>query len=176
MNTGDSLQSILDDTLGTLARVRGETPAGPWCEEYGVVTSVGQGIARVRGLPNVKSEELVRFANGLLGMTLNLDPGDIGVILLDDDSTLESGSEVRRTNRVLDTLVGEPLLGRVVDPLGRIVDSLPLGAEGVIDAQLPRPIGAPIYARVGDAPIVLIAAMALFVVIRRRLHTNLVKI
>ena len=130
-----SLQSVLDDTLEALSFVRGETAAGPWIEEYGVVTYIGQGIARVHGLPNVKSEELVRFEGGLLGMTLNLDPGDIGVVLLDDASTVESGSEVRRTNRVLDTLVGEKLLGRVIDPLGR-----PLDARGPVDTHLRAPV------------------------------------
>src|ERR1019366_6157848 len=83
---------------------------------------VGPGVARVRGLPNVQSEELVRFEGDVLGMTFNLDPDDIGVILLDEASGVESGSEVRRTNRVLDTPVGEGLLGRVVDPLGRPLD------------------------------------------------------
>jgi F-type H+-transporting ATPase subunit alpha len=126
-----SLHSVLDDTLEALSFAREETKGGTWFEEYGVVTYVGQGIARVRGLPNVKSEELVRFEGGLLGMTLNLDPGDIGVVLLDDSATVESGSEVRRTNRVLDTLVGEKLLGRVVDPLGR-----PLDNRGAIDTHL----------------------------------------
>jgi apolipoprotein N-acyltransferase len=64
----------------------------------------------------------------------------------------------------------------VIDPLGRIVNSLPLGHEGVIDSPLPRPIRAPIYARVGDTPIAIIVAIALFAVIHRRLHANLVKI
>jgi F-type H+-transporting ATPase subunit alpha len=124
MEAPGSLRSVLDDTLEALSRSRGETPFAPWLEEYGVVTYLGQGIARVRGLPNVKSEELVRFDGGSLGMTLNLDPGDIGVVLLDDASSVESGSEVHRTNRVLDTPVGEELLGRVVDPLGRPLDLL----------------------------------------------------
>jgi F-type H+-transporting ATPase subunit alpha len=130
-----SLKSVLDDALEAIGAVRNDTPAGPWFEEYGVVTYIGQGIARVRGLPNVRSEELVRFDGGVLGMTLNLDPGDIGVALLDDASSIESGSEVRRTNRVLDTPVGEKLLGRVVDPLGRPLDSL-----GPIDTHLRAPV------------------------------------
>ena len=128
--------------------VRGETAAGPWFEEYGVVTYIGQGIARVRGLPNVKSEELVRFQGGLLGMTLNLDPGDIGVVLLDDSSTVESGSEVRRTNRVLDTLVGEKLLGRVIDPLGR-----PLDNRGPVDTHLRAPVECPAPSIMARAPV-----------------------
>jgi F-type H+-transporting ATPase subunit alpha len=143
-----SLRSVLDDTLDALSLVRGETPAGPWFEEYGVVTYIGQGIARVHGLPNVKSEELVRFQGGLLGMTLNLDPGDIGVVLLDDASTVESGSEVRRTNRVLDTLVGEKLLGRVVDPLGR-----PLDNRGPVDTHLRAPVECPAPSIMDRAPV-----------------------
>lgn len=133
-----TLHTALDTALGALDAARGESPAGPWFEEYGVVTYIGQGIARVRGLPNVRSEELVRFEGGLLGMTLNLDPGDIGVVLLDDASGVQSGSEVRRTNRVLDTIVGEKLLGRVVDPLGRPLDNL-----GPVDTHLRAPVESP---------------------------------
>jgi len=138
METRATLHSVLDDALEALDEVRRDNnaaPVGPWFEEFGVVTYIGQGIARVRGLPNVKSEELVRFDGGVLGMTLNLDPGDIGVALLDDASDIESGSEVRRTNRVLDTPVGESLLGRVVDPLGR-----PLDALGPIDTHPRAPV------------------------------------
>jgi F-type H+/Na+-transporting ATPase subunit alpha len=117
-----SLRSVFEDTLEVIHRAQGSFTASPSLQEYGVVTYVGPGVARVRGLPNVQSEELVRFEGDLLGMTFNLDPDDIGVILLDDASGVESGSEVRRTNRVLDTPVGEGLLGRVVDPLGRPLD------------------------------------------------------
>jgi len=120
--TRGSLHSVLDDTFTAFERVRGEPAGGPWFEEYGVVTYFGQGIARVSGLPNVRSEELVRFADGSLGMTLNLDPEDIGVVLLDDAAGVESGSEVHRTNQILDTPVGESLLGRIIDPLGRPLD------------------------------------------------------
>jgi F-type H+-transporting ATPase subunit alpha len=148
LSTRASLRSVLDDTLDALSFVRSETAAGPWFEEYGVVTYIGQGIARVHGLPNVKSEELVRFEGGLLGMTLNLDPGDIGVVLLDDASTVESGSEVRRTNRVLDTLVGEKLLGRVVDPLGR-----PLDKRGPVDTHLRAPVECPAPSIMDRAPV-----------------------
>jgi apolipoprotein N-acyltransferase len=67
-------------------------------------------------------------------------------------------------------------ISAVIDPLGRIVASLPLGREGVLDAPLPRPISAPFYARFGDAPATIIVAIALFVVIRRRLQVDLMKI
>ena len=67
-------------------------------------------------------------------------------------------------------------ISAVVDPLGRIINSLPLGREGVLDSPLPRPISAPIYARVGDAPAVIIVAIALLAVVRRRLLVDLIKI
>jgi F-type H+-transporting ATPase subunit alpha len=120
--TEDSLRSTFDDALETIHRAQSGFSASPSMQEYGIVTYVGAGVARVRGLPNVKSEELVEFDGNRLGMTFNLDPEDVGVILLDEASGIESGSEVRRTNRVLDTPVGEGLLGRVVDPLGRPLD------------------------------------------------------
>lgn len=132
------LQSALDEAVSAIDAARSQIAAGPWVEEYGVVTYIGQGIARVRGLPNVRSEELVQFEGGLLGMTLNLDPGDIGVVLLDDETGVQSGSEVRRTNRVLDTVVGEQLLGRVIDPLGRPMDN-----KGPVDTHLRAPVEAP---------------------------------
>ncbi|HEY6972652.1 MAG TPA: alternate F1F0 ATPase, F1 subunit alpha [Candidatus Angelobacter sp.] len=91
-------------------------------DEFGVVIYIGQGIARVQGLPNVKAEELVRFEGDLLGLAFNLDRDEVGVALLDDCSNIQSGSEVRRTNRVLDVPVGEALLGRIVDPVGRPLD------------------------------------------------------
>jgi len=118
-----SLASVLDETLEAVEQVSREPAAAPEVREYGIVNFVGQGIARVRGLPNVKSEELVRFAGDRLGMTFNLDPDEVGVVLLDDCTAVESGSEVWRTNRVLDVPVGEALLGRVVDPLGRPLDN-----------------------------------------------------
>ncbi len=79
-----SLSTVLDETLEAVEQVSSESPVAPELREYGIVNFVGQGIARVRGLPNVKSEELVRFAGDRLGMTFNLDPDEVGVVLLDD--------------------------------------------------------------------------------------------
>lgn len=118
------LTQTLNDALGAIDKARTGTESRLKVEEYGIVSYIGHGIARVSGLPNIGSEELVTFEGGLLGMALNLDPEDIGVILLDDASGVESGSEVHRTGRVLDTPVGDGLIGRVVDPLGRPLDNL----------------------------------------------------
>ena len=90
--------------------------------EVGTVQSVGEGIAIVNGLYNVKADELIRFPGGIFGMAYNLDPEKVGVILLDKGKYIESGDEVFRSGTVLDVPVGEQLLGRVVDPLGRPLD------------------------------------------------------
>ncbi len=129
------LQSVLDDTLETVERASREGTGRLKLREYGVVSFVGQGIARVHGLPGVKSEELVRFSGDLLGMAFNLDPDEVGVVLLDDCTGVESGAEVWRTDRVLDVPVGEALLGRVVDAVGR-----PLDNAGAVKTQLRAPI------------------------------------
>lgn len=144
----DLLKAVLDDTLQLVDRVSAEANLEPSFEEFGVVTYIGAGIARVQGLPGLKSEELVRFEGNLLGMAFNLDPEDIGVILMDSQEGVESGSEVRRTHRVLDTVVGTALLGRVVDPLGR-----PLDNAGPIRAALRAPIEAPAPPIMDRAPV-----------------------
>lgn len=136
----DTLKSTVVDVLDTVARVAEEASLRPHFQEFGVVTFLGPGVARVEGLPNLKSEELVVFENGLLGLAFNLDAEDAGIILLDSAETLESGSEVRRTGRVLDTVVGAALLGRVLDPLGRPLDNgEPLHAvlRAPIEAEAP---------------------------------------
>ncbi len=91
-------------------------------EEIGRTISVGDGVAKVKGLPNVKNEELLDLGKGLHGMAFNLDSESIGVILLGDDDELSAGSEVHRTGRVISIPVGESLLGRMMDPLGNPVD------------------------------------------------------
>jgi len=123
MTESSPLRAVLEDTIEALDRVTTGSSSDPVLREYGIVSFVGNGIARVRGLPNVKSEELVRLSGDLLGMTFNLDAEEVGVVLLDDCTGIESGSEVWRTHRVLDVPVGEALLGRVIDPLGRPLDN-----------------------------------------------------
>jgi F-type H+-transporting ATPase subunit alpha len=83
---------------------------------------VGGGVAEVRGLPHVGSEELVRFAGGLEGIAINLEPELVGVVLLGDSQDLTAGTEVHATGRLTDTVVGEALLGRVFDATGRPLD------------------------------------------------------
>jgi len=91
-------------------------------EEVGIVTEAGDGIARVQGLPSTMTNELLQFENGTLGIALNLDVREIGVVILGEFSGIEEGQTVRRTGEVLSVPVGDGYLGRVVDPLGRPID------------------------------------------------------
>jgi F-type H+-transporting ATPase subunit alpha len=93
-------------------------------EEVGLVTDAGDGIAHVEGLPSTMANELLEFADGTLGIALNLDVREIGVVVLGDFSGIEEGAQVKRTGRVLSVPVGDAFLGRVVDPLGAPLDGL----------------------------------------------------
>ncbi|RMF44551.1 MAG: alternate F1F0 ATPase, F1 subunit alpha [Planctomycetota bacterium] len=117
-------------------------------EETGQLIFVGRGVARVRGLPGVAAEELIQFPGGELGMAFNLDPDEVGVILLDRSESLQAGDEVRRTGRVLDVPVGEELLGRVVDGVGRPIDQ-----RGPIHAANRLPVERPAPAIMDRAPV-----------------------
>ena len=114
-------------------------------EEVGTVHSLGHGVARVGGLPSACSEELLQFQGGRFGLVFNLDPEEIGVVLLDEAQDLAAGSEVHRSGRVLDVPVGKSLLGRVVDPLGRPLDNLgPIVEEHRLEVERAAP---PIHQR-----------------------------
>src|SRR3954469_20491195 len=104
-------------------------------EEVGRVTETGDGIARVEGLPRTMTNELLEFEGGVVGLALNLDISEIGVVLLGDAKHIEEGSEVRRTGEILSVPVGDGYLGRVVDALGRPLDGL-----GEIESNERRPL------------------------------------
>ena len=109
-------------------------------EEVGRVVETGDGIARVEGLHSAMTNELLEFEGGLLGVALNLDIREIGVVLLGDGSRIEEGQPVRRTGEVLSVPVGDGYLGRVVDPLGNPIDGLgPVVAEArrALEVQAP---------------------------------------
>lgn len=93
-------------------------------EEIGYVVQAADGIAHVEGLPGVMANELVKFADGTLGLAMNLDTRELGCIVLGDFSGIEEGQEVRRTGDVLSVPVGDGYLGRVVDPMGKPLDGL----------------------------------------------------
>ena len=118
------LDPLLEDAGAAVERaVQGVEPRLR-LREVGVVADVGGGVARVIGLPGLQAEELVEFAGGRLGIAVNLEPHEIGVVLLGDSGGIAAGSEVRSTGRLADTPVGDTLLGRVIDATGRVLDEL----------------------------------------------------
>jgi len=134
----ESLQSIFDRAFAGLSQVReGSTPQlVP--REIGTITTVSTGIATVSGLPSVGFEELVTFPDGGFGIAFNVDEHEIGVVLLGEYSQLHAGDEVEPTGRVMDVAVGDGLLGRVIDPLGR-----PLDGKGAVASTERLPIERP---------------------------------
>jgi len=113
--------------------VQSYTPDAAVATEVGVVAEAGDGIAKVEGLPSAMTNELLEFEGGLLGIALNLDLREIGVVLLGEFQGVEEGQEVRRTGEILSVPVGDGFLGRVVDPLGAPIDGL-----GAIEASARR--------------------------------------
>src|SRR5919112_1732997 len=127
--------------------VSGYTPDTATREEVGTVFTSGDGIARVEGLPSAMANELLEFENGTLGIALNLDVREIGVVVMGDSEGIEEGQVVKRTGDILSVPVGDGYLGRTVDALGRPIDGLgditdiddrrplELQAAGVMDRQ-----------------------------------------
>jgi len=114
--------------------------SGVELEETGRVLSVGDGIARVYGLANVQAEEMVEFSSGLQGMALNLEPGNVGIVIFGNDRLIKEGDVVKRTGAIVDVPVGKELLGRVVDALGAPIDGKgPLNASSRTRVQTKAP-------------------------------------
>ena len=144
----ESLQNVFDDAFDAISRTREAFSLQLTPGEVGAITSVATGIAKVSGLPNVGFEELVQFPGDLLGIAFNVDENDIGVVLLGEFWHLNAGDEVERTGRVMDVAVGDGLLGRVIDPLGR-----PLDGRGAVATSTRRPIERPAPQIMDRAPV-----------------------
>src|SRR5580700_1989392 len=144
----ESLQSIFDRSFAGITQAREAfTPQlGP--HETGTITNVSTGIATVSGLPGAGYEELLQFPGGVLGIAFNVDEDEIGVVLLGDFWQLHAGDDVERTGRVMDVAVGDGLLGRVIDPLGR-----PLDGGGPLAARERLPIERPAAPIMDRAPV-----------------------
>lgn len=108
--------------------------------EVGTIITVGDGIARVHGLDNVMSGELLEFSTGVLGMAQNLEANNVGIVILGPSDGIKEGDEVKRTGRIMEVPVGEELIGRVVNTLGLPVDGL-----GPINTTKTRPIESPAF-------------------------------
>jgi F-type H+/Na+-transporting ATPase subunit alpha len=144
----ESLQRVFDRTFAGISRAREAFVPHLMPREVGTITSVSTGIAKVSGLPSVGFDELVMFPGDVFGIAFNVDEDEIGVVLLGEYSHLHAGDEVERTGRVLDVAVGDRLLGRVIDPLGR-----PLDGSGPATAGMRLPIERPAAPIMDRAPV-----------------------
>ena len=103
--------------------------------DVGTVVEAGDGNARIHGLSNVKYSELLQFPNDTLGLALNLEEDSVGAVILGEFTHIKEGDEVKATGRIVEVPVGESLIGRVVDPLGR-----PLDGQGPIQSDSTNPV------------------------------------
>jgi F-type H+/Na+-transporting ATPase subunit alpha len=141
----DTVQSALDRAFLRLKQGREAFTPQLTPREVGTIVNVSTGIARVSGLPSVGSDELVKFRGDVSGIAFNVDENEIGVVLLGEYWHLHAGDEVERTGRVMDVAVGDGLLGRVIDPLGRPLDGNgPVASSGRLPIERPA---APIMDR-----------------------------
>ena len=121
-------------------------------ETVGYVSAIADGVARVEGLPNTMASELLEFPGGLMGVALNLDEGDLGVVLMGEYEHIEEGDPVKQTGTVLSVPVGDGMLGRVVDPLGNPIDGkgpIESAERRLLETQAPsvverQPVGEPL--------------------------------
>ena len=143
-----SLQSVVQDAFAGIAERLQAFEPQLVPREVGTVASVSTGIARVHGLPGLGFEELLLFPGGLSGIAFNLDADGVDVVLLGDHAKLHAGQEVQRTGRVMDVAVGDALLGRVIDPLGR-----PLDGGARVEACKRLPIERPAAPIMDRAPV-----------------------
>jgi F-type H+/Na+-transporting ATPase subunit alpha len=116
------LQGSFNRVFSAMDQARVAFSPQPTLREVGYITNVSTGIVTISGLPGVGFEELVRFPGDMLGIAFNLDEDEVGVVLLGDYQDLHAGDEVERTGRVMDVAVGDGLLGRVINPLGKALD------------------------------------------------------
>ncbi len=136
----ESLKNVFDSAFAEISQVRETFTPQLTPREVGKITSVGTGIAKVSGLPGVGFDELVTFPGDVLGIAFNVDADEIGVVLLGEFWHLHAGDEVQRTGRVMDVAVGDGLLGRVINPLGRPLDGNgPLASSKRLPVERPAP-------------------------------------
>jgi len=136
----ESLKNVFDSAFAEISQVRETFTPQLTPREVGTITSVATGIAKVSGLPGVGFDELVTFPGDVLGIAFNVDADEIGVVLLGEYWHLHAGDEVQRTGRVMDVAVGDGLLGRVINPLGRPLDGNgPLASNKRLPVERPSP-------------------------------------
>jgi len=143
-----NLKDILDRAFNEISEVHESFTPRLTPREVGTIKTVSTGIANVSGLPGVGYEELIKFPGDVYGIAFNVDEEEIGVVLLGEYYHLNAGDQVERTGRVMDVAVGEGLLGRVIDPLGR-----PLDGKGPVISSKRLPIERPSAAIMNRSPV-----------------------
>jgi F-type H+/Na+-transporting ATPase subunit alpha len=129
-----------DEIRGALERYVSSYSPEVSREEVGIVSDAGDGIAHVEGLPSTQANELLEFADGTLGVALNLDVREIGTVILGDFAGIDEGQQVKRTGRVLSVPVGDAFLGRVVDALAKPIDDRgDIESEGFRELEIQAP-------------------------------------
>jgi F-type H+-transporting ATPase subunit alpha len=146
--TMENLQNVFDRTFAGISQAREACIPQLRPREVGTITSIATGIAKVSGLPGVGFEEVLRFSNDVYGIAFNVDEKEIGVVLLGDYWQLQAGDEVERTGHVMDVPVGDGLIGRIIDPIGR-----PLDGEGPLASSVRLPVERPAAAIMDRAPV-----------------------
>ncbi|WP_426370282.1 alternate F1F0 ATPase, F1 subunit alpha [Pseudocolwellia sp. HL-MZ7] len=116
------LDNILDQSFNLIQQARNAFTPEMKPYEIGVITNIATGIAKVSGLPNAGFEEMIIFPGNVQGIVFNVDVEELGVVLLGEYSHLQAGDEVRRSGKVMDICVGNELLGRIINPLGQVLD------------------------------------------------------
>jgi len=143
-------KNIFENTFARISQANRDFSFSLKPREMGVIKNVSTGIARVSGLPGVGYDELIKFSGNVFGVAFNVDEDEIGVVLLGEYSHLHTGDEVERTGRVMSIAVGDRLLGRVIDPLGR-----PLDGNGPVITENSLPIERPAAPIMDRDPVVM---------------------
>lgn len=144
----DNIKNVFDRVFTGIGQARESFVPDLKHREIGTITSIGTGIAKVAGLPGVGFEEILKFPNGVYGIAFNVDEDEIGVVLLGHYWELQAGDEVERRGHVIDVPVGDGLVGRIINPMGR-----PLDGKGRLDFSGRLPVERPSAAIMDRAPV-----------------------
>ena len=147
-NGTDSLQDTFDNAFQEMRQARQSFAAELKPREIGTITSIATGIAKVSGLPGVGFEEVLNFPGDIYGIAFNVDEDEIGAVLLGDYWRLQAGDEVERSGHVVDVPVGDGLIGRIINPMGR-----PLDAKGLVNYSTRLPVERPSPSIMDRAPV-----------------------
>jgi F-type H+-transporting ATPase subunit alpha len=144
----ENLQHVFNSTFSCISQARETFAPQLQPREVGTITSIATGIAMVSGLPGVSFEEVLKFPGESYGIAFNVDADQIGVVLLGDFSHLQAGDEVERRGHVMDVPVGDGLIGRIINPMGRPLDGL-----GALTSSLRLPVERPSASIMDRAPV-----------------------